>query len=66
MLEKPSILYKIYKDYKSHYSASILIGNGRRFHLYERDYDELKKLIVICSKSDDNFVLLKITHLSIS
>ena len=55
ILEEPNILYSIYKDYKTHYSAINLIGNGRQFHLHEQDYDELKKIIIICSKCDGNF-----------
>ena len=55
LLEKPSILNKIYKDYKNHYSASNLIGNGRKFHIYEPDYNELKQIIFTCNKCDDNF-----------
>ena len=55
LLEKPSILNKIYKDYKIHYSASNLIGKGRKFHIYEPDYNELKQIIFTCSKCDDNF-----------
>ena len=55
LLEKPSILNKIYKDYKNHYSASNLIRNGRKFHIYEPDYNELKQIIFTCSECDDNF-----------
>ena len=55
IFEEPNILNSIYKDYQTHHSASNLIKNARQFYLHEQDYDELKKMIIICSKCDENF-----------
>jgi len=55
ILEEPNIRHNIYKDYKTYYLKSNLIRNGLEFHLHGQDYDELKKIIIICSKCDENF-----------
>ena len=55
ILEKQNMLLSTYKNYENYHLENNLVEFDPEHHLYEEDYDELKKVIINCYKYDENF-----------